>query len=424
MKKLKNYVKLAGVLAGVITISLTRIGVTYASSLGVEVEHNQGERLKLKYSEWYRNDEIVYPINIFDDEWNKLETNEEMVEITKVPDELLEGLSTAELLKLVEDYPLLGNIYCYGLSLDGLHKLADECDALGEFLERDDSLDIAMKRYEELKINCPDRPDLEKLETDEAMTEYVNKVLDNDDLLKRDMDESGSARLCELLELLMVDMTDAEKLGEIVEMVDDKLDEKAECVFYNYESTSTFVSVLSDDMECVQNNARIGVARSGTQKTITYNGIKIVVSEDRGGTPIGIANVETIMAPYKDNDEVELIAVGLDSYNCHSYAWLKDKYPSDFRWYWLNSVPSELMKKYYYKSSEPKSAGTIAYTAQHSAVIVDPNNTKLDHGKLIKDPIVRAKWGSGPIVKSPMSEGLYAMSSQDVEAFYTIIHKK
>ena len=68
--------------------------------------------------------------------------------------------------------------------------------------------------------------------------------------------------------------------------------------------------------------------------------------------------------------------------------------------------------------------GAVAYTAQHSAVVVDEKNKVWKDGREVLDPIVVAKWAGGPVVRGPMSAGTYSMEhGKGVKYYYLKLTK-
>ncbi|MFE4467021.1 hypothetical protein ACFRCR_18085 [Oerskovia sp. NPDC056781] len=63
----------------------------------------------------------------------------ELVELLRVPDEILDALTTAELVDAVLDYPFLGNYLAQSTPEQGLDTLCSESDALAALLVREDA---------------------------------------------------------------------------------------------------------------------------------------------------------------------------------------------------------------------------------------------------------------------------------------------
>lgn len=167
MKHISEKVKRGGIIAGIAVLVVSQYGVAYASSRTLDVKSYQQTQLEEKYSDWYDDGEVKYAVNVFSKEWKELQTYDEQLKACQIPEELLRQLSTRELLKLVEEYPFLAaTMYCYGSKLKALDELKSEFNGMRELLQREDCLEMVIEEYENLKIVKPDRPDLEKLDTD------------------------------------------------------------------------------------------------------------------------------------------------------------------------------------------------------------------------------------------------------------------
>lgn len=184
MKYISEKVKRGGIIAGIAVLVVSQYGVAYASSRTLDVKSYQQTQLEEKYSDWYDNGEVKYAVNIFSDEWDSVKTKDDVVEISQIPETLVKNLSTKELLKLVVESPLVSDIYIYGNSLESLMSVADEFNGLRELLQREDCLEVVTEAYKNIEIVKPYRPDLEALETEQDVVEYINKALKDDELLK------------------------------------------------------------------------------------------------------------------------------------------------------------------------------------------------------------------------------------------------
>lgn len=92
-------------------------------------------------------------------------------------------MSTHKLLDLVLDYPLIVNIFLYNTYEEGLKHLANESDAYREFISRDDSNAVLLKR-----LNTKDR--LREKSLDESVlillaSKNIVKDLSNEDEIYR-----------------------------------------------------------------------------------------------------------------------------------------------------------------------------------------------------------------------------------------------
>ncbi|HIS61749.1 MAG TPA: hypothetical protein IAC14_05810 [Candidatus Scybalomonas excrementigallinarum] len=81
----------------------------------------------------------AYPITTESAIWKAYTTHDQKVEACRIPQSTLDNLSTEGVLKAILDYPLFFDFFAYSDWDTALKKLQVECDALAEFLSRDDS---------------------------------------------------------------------------------------------------------------------------------------------------------------------------------------------------------------------------------------------------------------------------------------------
>lgn len=93
---------------------------------------------------WFQENEnadvYIFPITPLEnpDEWKVLESYEEMVEITQVPDEVLAKISTKGLIETCFNYPLFSNIFAYNSYNQGLDTLNAQFNGFQELYTRKD----------------------------------------------------------------------------------------------------------------------------------------------------------------------------------------------------------------------------------------------------------------------------------------------
>ncbi len=85
----------------------------------------------------------LYKINSSSKEWRTFTTKAEMISVTRLSEEVLQSLSTVELLEAVFDYPMSIDMLLYNTSIEGVEALREHCQALDRFLEKSDALSVA-----------------------------------------------------------------------------------------------------------------------------------------------------------------------------------------------------------------------------------------------------------------------------------------
>lgn len=83
-----------------------------------------------------------YPVVPGTDEWKTFTTHEQMIQACQIPESILKRMTTEALLLTVMDFPLLGDTLLFDNEDAGYKALKENCNALIEFLERDDAVTV------------------------------------------------------------------------------------------------------------------------------------------------------------------------------------------------------------------------------------------------------------------------------------------
>ncbi|WP_432406490.1 hypothetical protein [Wukongibacter sp. M2B1] len=81
----------------------------------------------------------IYPITPDDKKWEEFTSKKEMLDACRISQDILDEMTTDELIKAVLDFPLVINLYLYNSYEDGLEALEEESDAFKELLKRSDA---------------------------------------------------------------------------------------------------------------------------------------------------------------------------------------------------------------------------------------------------------------------------------------------
>ena len=363
-------------------------------------------------ADWYSDGEVEFAINIFDDEWKELYTQEEMIAACQIPDKLLKKLTTYELLKLTEEYPLLGNIYTGNTMEEGFQYIVDSFNGLRELLKRADCLEIVCEEYNNLIIPEEKMINYNKYQTEEENVAYFNEILQDDDMLKLALEDAEPLIVCDLLEMIMLNKTTDDNVELLLETVIDKAPEKEKAECFESANKSLYISGLEDSiLSDISAYVVTETTDSTTTKTIYWRGVAIEVLVDDNLIYNTFDEAMKTISVYREQG-ASLVSVGCRQSNCHSYAWLKEIFPGTSHKYTLNIVPDGLMKECIKYTTPQKNS--IAYTAQHSAVVID----EIDEKYGTYNPIVIAKWAVGPVVKAPMDVGPMWMKHGEGVCYY------
>jgi len=88
-----------------------------------------------------------YPIKPGTEEWKKIETHKTMVEVCQIPEHILYGINTKNLVTLCLQYPLLYDILVFDNCNDGLKKLFSDFNGIRELSKREEALTYLQDIY-------------------------------------------------------------------------------------------------------------------------------------------------------------------------------------------------------------------------------------------------------------------------------------
>lgn len=351
---------------------------------------------------------IEYPITEDSDEWGSLKTHDDMVAACNVPEELLEKMSTEELVDLMLDYPLLGDLRMYDNLNEGFYFLSQNSNVLAEILKREDGAHELLAAYDGLEL-IEEKAEisnmLEEASEDSNSSldivndeEYSNTIEDVSDSLKEDTFLEVALAQDDIIENL-----DKKELTKLSDVATEKVEEKA--ISNVYSSCATTIYDVAEENDCinkfdnvveVENSVASSDAVTGNSYTTTVKtpkGSKVtVIVNDYYGLANELADANYVKTNYP---KAKIVAPATNLYNCHSYAWYKQ---STSNKYWMNN-PAKYMSDGSYKNigTKPNAKGQkVCYTQYplknphiHSGIVYSIS------GSIIK---IKSKWGSCPLV--------------------------
>lgn len=356
--------------------------------------------------EWIEGEDgINYPVTADNVEWNDFQSHEEMVEVCNMPDELLAGLSTDELVNLMLEYPLLGDLFLYDDISVGFETLAENSNILTELLEREDGARKLLEAYCRFEI-------IEETELPEEVVSaeepYSSKVIDvASDAKYEDIIEKESENIIQdifletvLVQEQVIQNLEAEEIEILAEEAAEKVEAKENSDIYSaYENTiydvaeDTNTIDMLGECETVQKGDMNSVYGNDTYTTVkTPKGSKVsVVKRTFNGAEAASAYNYTV----QHYPNAKIVAGATTNYNCHSYAWYKQ---STSNIYWMNN-PGKYMSDGSYKrvgttpTAKKQKVCYIQYPLTspyiHSGIVYSIS------GSTIK---IKSKWGAGPLV--------------------------
>ena len=135
--------------------------------------------LQKEYPQWFDKEKgIIYPVDQRDEKWELMDFREQC-ELCQVPKEIIQALSTEQLLDVVSRYPLIQTICIYDTLEIGVETVAEEqFTALGELMDREDIYPVCWKMYQEFDLSTLQEKDADDTEKEDMiyasyLVEYV-----------------------------------------------------------------------------------------------------------------------------------------------------------------------------------------------------------------------------------------------------------
>ena len=94
------------------------------------------------------NEPYEYPIEPGTNEWKELQTHEQKLAVSQIPEDTLQDMTTEALLDTVLNYPLLVDTMAYNSIEKGIEVVSEQFEGLKELLNRNDFLTVATDKLE------------------------------------------------------------------------------------------------------------------------------------------------------------------------------------------------------------------------------------------------------------------------------------
>ena len=367
--------------------------------------------------DWIVNDEndIEYPIDSDSNEWGNFTSHVDMINACTVPEDILKTASTEELISLIQNYPLLCDIFAYNSIEEGLIALIKQSNVFEELFTREDIADKLYDIYLDTEISN------NISESEEAFYMVADTVL-LEALLAQDY---------------ILDKFSSEKKDNLVNEVILKSEEKVKLDIYNGNEI-TFFDVAEEtesinelnvdynviDLTELNNNEETSIlttattvssTSSSTTTVKTPNGTKVtVIIYSYNGDTWANTLTNTMSAKYPS---ATVVRNADNRYNCHSYAWYST---STSNYYWMNSP------KKYVSDGSYKLAGSSPTANSQKIVYKDQSYVPLDdwiHSGIVvsykssSSYKVQSKWGQGPLMRHSKGYSPYTGSYTTI-SFY------
>lgn len=338
----------------------------------------------------------IYDV-VYSSEWSDM-VRPDRIDACQIPNEILDKLSTTELIQAVLDFPFFIDIYAFDTISEGYSCVFSECKALQTLVRRNDKAETIIKYYSSMDVpkNIKNTSENKKF----------------DDLWKMELLISQDDFCCE--------MSDEQKV-EMLNIAESKLLAKSQNLEIYSGSNNAFFESASE------NSALSLYSVSSTVYTPKGSAVSVYkwTSNDSDFSSAEISSLNSQYAKAYPN--ATRLANPTKKYNCHSYAWYSQ---STSNIYWMNN-PSKYMtdgsynkvtkmntlvgdRMVYYTSTNGTNSGI-----NHSAIIV----SYVNYPKSRRTFVVKSKWGQLGLYQHSWDDGPYmywngSKSPSDLEYYH------
>lgn len=351
---------------------------------------------------------IYTPLSEKWDEWSACDIDLK----TQLPESLIKELSSQNLLNLFLENPAVYDIYLNDTYIAGYQSLKEHFTGCEELMARADYFDCLLDKYIEYEIPKERIIDYDWIFEQENYAEIYNEFISNKENVELIYEDFYVYATLDLLETMMVEYIG--KGGQNCE--------NAEKVFmsaYLEKNSQKEQSTYFKDINLDQMTKNILKTLAAPQFT-TYNGSALDYIYNTNGDYDPPSSYSASLVKY----HASLVSKALDTFNCHSFAWLQKRYPEQYQYIRLNNwTPFAKDGSYTRRRTVGEiQAGDIVAWTQHSGIVLQPSkenpNRKDASGRNVSEPYVMSKWGSGPIVAHFLTECLYSEGVRDNEYEY------
>lgn len=364
--------------------------------------------------------EISFPIDADSEEWKNFDTHDEMVEACTIPDEILAEISTADLVDLVLDYPLLIDMFSFDTYEMGMEVISKNFNGMCELLSREGAAQLLLDAYCEKAVLSESSLEgetgkeiLEEFESGDK-TEAMEMLMNSVEIFDEVLSDAEEIMKLDALEVMLgqediIDVLNDSELDRLSDEVIDKYIEKSNIDLYDG-NESVFSEVIQENelyttVEIPDKSIEEVLKTSDSPEKVQASSSYVYVYTKHGSAVQCIAFTAsedfsstykiTLNTDYKNTyPKATFLSTATRRYNCHSYAWYSR---STSNVYWMNNPNkyiSDGSRKKVGSSSTANGQILLIGSTVHSAVTVDYKNN-----------IVKSKWGSGPLMQHATSYG-------------------
>lgn len=374
------------------------------------------------YEDWVVEEGIyMFPVTPNSEEWNKLGTAEEMREATQIPEALLKEVSTRELITMIENYPLLCDMYAYGSLQEGYEHVKRQFNGIEELLSRPDCYTELIAVYHDFVIPKAQKIDYDDILAQSNYADKINALVQDEQSCDWVLEDSKVHSSLAVLEMMILDILqqDSENVDVFAEVYFAKLEEKNNSEYFNYVDAALLLNILISEESAlaeefgIEAMPQVQSAQASSYTVYTPNGTAVSCTYNTNVSYVDASVYTSLLATY----HASIVSVASKTFNCHSFAWLQSLYPSVYQYLWLNSTTAFISDPSYKKETSPSAAGHIATWSTHSAIVTVPSQNN-PYNNYIPEPYLTSKWGDGPIIAHYQSLCPYYSNAGSIHYYY------
>ncbi len=357
-----------------------------------------------------------YEITPEDEEWSNFETTQEMYEACQLDGELLNNMTTVELVDAVVNYPLMVNIYAYDSFEKGIEILVKHFNGLEELVSRNDMIDGICKYMEHIS----DREITEDLRMNFGIKcDYCIFLLDYGRSKSMNISNETAERIIDIYTSIK-NMTDDGTVSEGIIKI-EYLRDMGEAFYLK--DNNKIQTQIEESYALIYADVSTAIKKVGSGVISTPKGTKMTLMKYEFVNPGAVSYIDEQMAKAYPN--ATRLRSASANYNCHSYAWYSSSAGNK---YWMEPEDAMLYISDGSYTMVTSAAGIMTGTKVqyidmsesppfiHSAVVYSRNS--INFSFLIKGIglTVNSKWGRAGLYRH---SGSYSPYEADALYFFS-----
>lgn len=318
--------------------------------------------------------EYQYLQNVSEQEWQNM-NHVEMIEACRIPDDILNNMSSEELLQAFLSYPIIADIIAFNTYRQGFETMLEESDALRELMKREDRASVILNYYQQLSA----APAAKQTATYSNMsTGWFLEIL--------------------LAQPEMIDAMSEDQIKTLNETSSKKESTRLKYPELYQSSVYTFQRALQENYSpssYVSGKVKSAGTTNIPTTAITQDGVVVrAYNRSPDFTDAEKAAQDNIfLSAYSGVTKIRTSTI---KYNCHSYAYVNQSANNAF---WIEDADaSTCWHGIYTNSTTPVMGGKIYYGNAREGLGTSEMHSGIVNSTVSGTAYIISKWGAGPLV--------------------------